>query len=174
MPCNRIQWPWILESVKSHLNPRSLACCGPCGCRVRHVLATEQQQIRVQFLPHPFSTVGGFGLNHTVPLFLHLLKKKKLYLLTVGFYWGLNEYSGIKMMSQMLFLSLVSNHLWAIRSIDTDLGQMNHERKQDIWESSDGFLGMVGGIWGCPYKMFGILVSKVFSTEIAVTSRHWK
>ena len=37
----------FLESVKSHLNQRSLACCSPCGCRVGHVLATEQQQIRV-------------------------------------------------------------------------------------------------------------------------------
>lgn len=42
-----------------------------------------------------------------------VLKKKKnktskLYLLTVEFCWGLNEYSGIKKVSQMLFLSLNS------------------------------------------------------------------
>ena len=40
-----IKWTWVWTNSRRHEGPGTLACCSPCGHRVRHNLVTKQQQI---------------------------------------------------------------------------------------------------------------------------------
>lgn len=47
MPCDRLQRLWVLESVESHLSQRAGHAAVRVVAESGHILATEQQQMRV-------------------------------------------------------------------------------------------------------------------------------